>query len=116
MHYLILKEVYILVKFLKMLSHFGGGSIYGELMRSELREGKFASSSFIRYADMLKAVLFWLQWHCQLIIFYSHFIRYEEEVTLYSHLRFFPFPILGSQEEDCKQKDKASERAGGNVL
>lgn len=48
MHYLTLKEVYILVKFLKNFSHFSGGSTYGELMKSEFLEGRFASPDFIR--------------------------------------------------------------------
>jgi len=36
MHYLTVKEVYILMKFLKTLSLFSGGNIYGELMKSQL--------------------------------------------------------------------------------
>lgn len=48
MHYLAFREVYALVKFLKMLPHFSGDSLYGELLKTELYESRFASPSFIR--------------------------------------------------------------------
>lgn len=51
--------------------------LIGEIIQVNERQ---INIKFLTESYMLKGILFWLKWHCKLIILYGQFIRYKEEI------------------------------------
>jgi len=70
---------------------------------------------FLTESCLLKGVLFWLEWHYQLIILRSQFVRYKEEILLYSYLEFFPFLFWVAKRRAVTRRTKLVQGLEGTT-